>query len=62
MNGKETYEAIREIQPGIRALFASGYNEEVIQKKGLLDDGSNFILKPTSPKELLKQVRAILDQ
>ena len=61
MNGREAYTACVEIKPEIKALFMSGYTANIIHKKGLLEAGFNFILKPVSPSEMLKIVRKILD-
>jgi CheY-like chemotaxis protein len=61
-NGKDVYEEAKKIIPGIRALFTSGYTADMICKKGILDDGVNFISKPVSPTELLKKVREVLDK
>jgi len=61
-NGKEVYQEIKKERPGIRALFTSGYTADVIHKKGILDDGLDFILKPVSPTDLLKKVREVLDR
>jgi two-component system, cell cycle sensor histidine kinase and response regulator CckA len=60
MSGKEAYEAIRAVHPGIKVLFTSGYAPDVVRKKGVLEQGTNFIMKPLSPLELLKKVRAAL--
>lgn len=60
-NGKEAYEEIRIINPGIKSLFFSGYAEEILSKEGLLEPGINFILKPVTPSALLKKVRELLD-
>ncbi len=61
-NGKEAYEEIKKINPMVKALFTSGYTSNIIHKKGILEEGINFILKPVSPKELLRKVREILDR
>lgn len=61
-NGKEAYEEIKKINPRVKALFTSGYTSNIIHKKGILEEGINFILKPVSPKELLRKVREILDR
>ena len=61
-NGKDVYDEIKKIRPGIRALFTSGYTADIINKKGLLEEGINFISKPVSPTELLKKVREVLDR
>ncbi|OGW65544.1 MAG: hypothetical protein A2222_02675, partial [Nitrospirae bacterium RIFOXYA2_FULL_44_9] len=54
MNGKGVYEEARKIKPGIKALFSSGYPADFIHKKGILEEGLNFISKPASPHEFLK--------
>jgi len=59
-SGKEAYEAIRAVHPGIKVLFTSGYAPDVVRGKGVLDQGTNFIMKPLSPLELLKKVRQTL--
>ncbi len=61
-NGKEAYEEIKKINPNIKALFTSGYTENVIHKKGILDLELDFIRKPVSPNELLRKVREILNR
>lgn len=61
-NGKEAYDEIRKAKPEIKALFMSGYTANVIHKKGILEEGLDFALKPISPTELLKKVRGVLDR
>lgn len=61
-NGKEAYDEIRKMRPDMKALFMSGYSGNIIHKKGILEEGINFILKPVSPKELLRKIREILDK
>jgi PAS domain S-box-containing protein len=61
-NGKEAHEEIKRINPDIKALFLSGYTANVIHKRGILDKGFNFILKPVSPTELLRKVREVLNK
>jgi PAS domain S-box-containing protein len=60
-NGKEAYEEMKKAMPDLKALFMSGYTEDIIQKKGLLDEGMNFISKPASPFLILRKVRELLD-
>jgi len=60
-NGKEVFNEINRIRPGVKSLFLSGYTENIIHKKGILDVGLNFMHKPVSPELLLKKVREILD-
>lgn len=60
MNGREAYERIKKIKPDIKTLFTSGYTANIIHKKGILDEGMNFIFKPVSPKDLMTKVREVL--
>jgi len=61
MNGKETYDEIRKIQPDIKAIFTSGYAPDTVQEKAIQEGGVPLILKPATPIELLKYVRRVLD-
>jgi len=61
-DGKEAYETISRIRPGVKALFMSGYSEDIIHKRGILQEGLNFIAKPVAPNALLKKIREVLDQ
>ncbi len=60
-NGKEARDQIRQIAPGTKVIFMSGYAPDVINENGLEETGLNFILKPITPKVLLSKVRDILD-
>lgn len=61
-NGKEAYEEIHRIKGNLPVLFASGYTAGIIQKKGIIEEGLNFISKPVTPNLLLAKVREILDR
>ncbi|HHN64698.1 MAG TPA: response regulator [Nitrospirae bacterium] len=61
-SGREVYEEIKRIRPDIKVLFTSGYTSNIIQQKGVLDEGINFISKPVSPDELLIKVREVLEE
>ena len=62
INGKGVYEEAKKIKPDVKALFSSGYPADFIHKKGILEEGLNFISKPASPHELLKRIREVLDK
>jgi PAS domain S-box-containing protein len=61
-NGKKVYEEIKRIKPDIKAFFLSGYSEDLILKKGILEKGINFIFKPVKINDLLRNVREVLDK
>jgi DNA-binding response OmpR family regulator len=60
MNGKEAFDEMRKINPAIKALFISGYASDIIRKRGLLEEGLEFIPKPLNLKRLLIKVRDLL--
>ena len=61
MNGKQVYEGIRRIKPEQKVLFTSGYTDDIIATKGILEDGLAFLSKPMKPVDLLSEVRRVLD-
>src|SRR3989304_4076462 len=60
-NGKDVYEEIQQTSPDIKVLFVSGYAQDVIQRRGLIEEERNYLAKPIFPHELLVKVREILD-
>jgi two-component SAPR family response regulator len=60
-NGKEVAERVASIRPGVRVLFMSGYTDEAIAHRGVLDDSVAFLPKPFTPTALARKVRAVLD-
>ncbi|MCJ7617805.1 MAG: response regulator [Desulfobacterales bacterium] len=60
-HGKMVYDEIKELCPEIKAIFTSGYTSDLIDKKGILEEGINFIQKPVLPNELLRKIREVLD-
>lgn len=61
MNGKEAFDRLKSVDPGIRVLFMSGYTDDIIHQKGIRDATIEYIAKPILPRDLLKKVREILD-
>ncbi len=60
MNGMELREKIREVNPGMRVLFMSGYTANVIVKHGILKPGVFFIQKPFTVGELSQRIEEVL--
>ncbi|MBJ6799912.1 PocR ligand-binding domain-containing protein [Geomonas propionica] len=61
-NGKEAYQEISLLQPGVKVLYSSGYTADFIQNRGVSEDGIELIMKPVQPMELLRKIRDMLDQ
>jgi two-component system, cell cycle sensor histidine kinase and response regulator CckA len=60
MNGKQLVERLKLLRPEIRVLFTSGYSQDVIAHRGVLDPGVAYIAKPYSPEILAAKVRQVL--
>ena len=60
MGGGDTYDRLKEINPGIKVLLASGYDIDY-QGRDIMERGCDgFIQKPFNMNELLEKVRGIL--
>jgi two-component system NtrC family sensor kinase len=61
-SGKEAVNEIKKTKPDVKVLFASGYTVDIINKKGILEEGIDFISKPVTPRDLLVKIRQVLDK
>ena len=59
--GRNLVEQLRRIRPDIAVLFMSGYTDDTVLQRAVIEPGTAFIQKPFSPALLLTQVRAVLD-
>jgi len=62
ISGKDAYDKICSIKPGVKCIFASGYAPDFLDRSQGLDDKMTIIYKPVSPNDLLKKVRSLLDE
>jgi CheY-like chemotaxis protein len=60
INGRETYARMCEIQPGLKAVIASGFSENNEVEKALASGPSTFIKKPYTIQCLGEIVKKIL--
>ena len=61
MNGRQLAERLRAARSGLKCLYMSGYTANVIARRGVLEEGVNFIAKPFSLATLAEKVRVVLD-
>ena len=60
MGGGDTYDRLKEINPGIKVLLASGYDKDY-QGSGIMERGcDDFIQKPFNLNELLEKIKGVL--
>lgn len=44
--GTDAYKEIKNTRPDIKVIFISGYDPDILHKKGVLKEGLNFVSKP----------------
>ena len=49
MGGRQVAESVKEIKPGIKVLYCSGYTDDAVVRHGVLEAGTAFMQKPFSP-------------
>jgi PAS domain S-box-containing protein len=59
-SGRDASERIQAARPETKVLFMSGYTEDAILTKGVLESGIDFLEKPFTPGALEDKVRAVL--
>jgi nitrogen-specific signal transduction histidine kinase/ActR/RegA family two-component response regulator len=62
MNGRELYDRLSGIYPGLRVLYMSGYTGNIIFDHGISDEEINFLEKPFTATGLGAKIRAVLDK
>lgn len=61
MKGNEVYARLRPLRPELKVLLISGYTDDEILRRGILDSVTPFLQKPFTPPALLSKVRQVLD-
>jgi two-component system cell cycle sensor histidine kinase/response regulator CckA len=62
MNGRELVEKLIELRPEIGILLMSGYTDDDVLRRGVLQGERAFIQKPFTGDQLARKVRAVLDR
>jgi CheY-like chemotaxis protein len=60
MDGPELARRAAELAPELPVLFISGYTDDEIVRRGLLQEGQPFLQKPFTPEALASQVTELL--
>jgi PAS domain S-box-containing protein len=60
MGGKETYLALKKINPDIKTILASGFSQDTVVREILGAGVNGFIHKPFTTTELSKKIREVL--
>lgn len=62
MSGRELVARLSNGEVPIRVLYMSGYTDDEIMRRGVLEPGIDFLNKPFKVEQLLTTVRAMLDR
>lgn len=60
-NGKEVYDLIKKENKDLKAIFISGYTKDILNSRGVYEEGINFISKPINFEVFLQKIRNILN-
>ncbi len=61
-NGKEALDEMVRTDPGVKAIFTSGYTGDIVIDKGVQSEAVDFLKKPLTVTGLLAKVREVLDR
>ena len=61
LNGRQLSEQLTQSHPEAKVLYTSGYTENAIVHRGVLDNGVAFLAKPYTARILGAKVREVLD-
>ena len=62
MSGRELVKTFQERHGNVRTLYMSGYADDMVARKGMLEEGVGLLPKPFSASQLLERVRDVLEQ
>jgi two-component system, cell cycle sensor histidine kinase and response regulator CckA len=62
LSGRETADGVRNVFPGAKVLYMSGYTDDIVVRDGgVIEPGFGFIQKPFGAKDLARRVHEVLD-
>jgi len=61
MNGRVLAEALSAAHTGLKVLYTSGYAQDIVATRGILEPGLHFLAKTFTADQLLQRVRQVLD-
>ena len=59
-SSRPVYDKMLAIRSDIKAIFISGYTEDILKKTGMIEENLHFLKKPFMPAELASKVREVL--
>lgn len=62
IGGPAVADKVRELRPGLKVLYMSGYPDDIVANHGILDVHAHFLEKPFTGQTLSQKVREVLDE
>lgn len=62
LSGRETSDKLKELLPDLKVLYMSGYTDDSVARRHVLDENLDFIAKPFDLKSLATKLHEILDR
>ncbi len=60
MDGRELFRQVAERHPGLRVIFMSGYTDDIVADRGVVDGSVHFVQKPFAVAALTQKVRDVI--
>ncbi|OFW01074.1 MAG: hypothetical protein A3I61_13860 [Acidobacteria bacterium RIFCSPLOWO2_02_FULL_68_18] len=61
MSGPELAARLSGLRPGMKVLYASGYTDDAVLRRGVREDSARLLTKPYTRAELVRRVREVID-
>lgn len=62
MTGRQLAQRLQKMRPEMKVIYISGYADEELMNRGVLQSGLHFVQKPFDPQKLAAKVREILSR
>jgi len=62
LDGRALSESLSKLHPEMKVLYMSGYTEDTVIHRGVMEKGMNYIQKPFTVSGLINKVREVLDR
>jgi two-component system, cell cycle sensor histidine kinase and response regulator CckA len=62
LNGRQIADRLKLLRPRLPVLFMSGYTDDEMVRRGLIEPNHPFLSKPFTPEVLGAKVRQLIDQ
>ena len=60
LGGRELSKTLRRARPHVAVLYITGYTDDELLRKGILEPGAQLLRKPFLPSELARAVKQLL--